>query len=120
MMGIKPDELNAYHFFESTHLDDVEKHAYGRSKMSDLANDLFRAKKGSAMLPINIRIRNAQNNYHDLLFQLYFVYSKIPYETLFLFQVHTLLIQKKEAMIASFFCIDFSLKKITYFLAPGG
>ena len=45
MIGIKPEELDAYHFMEATHPDDLEKHTLGRSKMFNLANDLFRAKK---------------------------------------------------------------------------
>jgi len=88
MIGIKPDDLDAYHFMEATHPDDVYKHTLGRSKMFNLANDLFAAQKGSAFLSINIRIRNFLGEYHDLLFQLYFMYS-VPYRTVFLFQVHT-------------------------------
>jgi hypothetical protein len=88
MIGIKPEELDAYHFMEATHPDDLEKHTLGRSKMFNLANDLFRAKKGSALLSINLRIRNSRGEYHDLLFQLYFMYSE-QYNTVFLFQVHT-------------------------------
>ena len=88
MIGINPEELNAFHFFEATHPDDIEKHTFGRSKMMNLANDLYRAKKGDAYLSINLRIRNSYGKYEDLLFQLYFFYSKI-YSTVFLFQVHT-------------------------------
>ncbi len=88
MMGIKPEDLDAYHFMEATHPDDVYKHTLGRSKMFNLANDLFAARKGSAYLSINLRIRNAQGEYPDLLFQLYFTYSEL-YRTVFLFQVHT-------------------------------
>jgi hypothetical protein len=88
MMGIKPEELDAYHFMEATHPDDIYKHTLGRSKMFNLANDLFAARKGSALLSINIRIRNAQGEFPDLLFQLYFKYS-VMFNTVFLFQVHT-------------------------------
>jgi hypothetical protein len=88
MIGIKPEELDAYHFFEATHPDDIQKHTLGRAKMFKLANDLYTAKKGNALLSTNIRIRNFQGEYPDLLFQLYFMYS-IPYKTVFLFQVHT-------------------------------
>jgi len=89
MIGIGPEELNAYHFFEATHPDDIEKHTLGRSKMFNLANDLFRAEKGKALLSINLRIRNAAGEYPDLLFQLYFYFVTVPYKTVFLFQVHT-------------------------------
>ncbi len=88
MMGIKPEELDAYHFMEATHPDDLQKHTLGRSKMFNLANDLFSAKKGSALLSINLRIRNSKGEYPDLLFQLYFMYSE-QFNTVFLFQVHT-------------------------------
>ena len=88
MIGIKPEELDAYHFMEATHPDDLEKHTLGRSKMFNTANDLFRAKRGTALLSTNIRIRNHLGEYPDLLFQLYFMYSE-PFHTVFLFQVHT-------------------------------
>lgn len=88
MIGIKPEELNAFHFFEATHPDDVAKHTLGRSKMMNLANDLYQAKNGKAFLSINLRIRNSKGEYPDLLFQLYFFYSEI-HKTVFLFQVHT-------------------------------
>jgi len=89
MIGVKPDELNAYHFFEATHPDDVDKHTLGRSKMFNLANDLYKAEKGKAFLSINLRIRNELGEYPDLLFQLYFFYVTVPYRTVFLLQVHT-------------------------------
>ena len=88
MIGIKPEELDAYHFMEATHPGDLEKHTLGRSKMFNTANDLFRAKRGTALLSTNIRIRNHLGEYPDLLFQLYFMYSE-PFNTVFLFQVHT-------------------------------
>jgi hypothetical protein len=88
MIGVTPEELNAYHFMEATHPDDLQKHTLGRSKMFNVANDLFIAKKGKTLLSINIRIRNEQGEYPDLLFQLYFFYSA-QYKTVFLIQVHT-------------------------------
>ena len=33
MIGIVPEELDAYHFFEATHPGDVAKHTLGRSKI---------------------------------------------------------------------------------------
>jgi hypothetical protein len=88
MIGVTPEELNAYHFIEATHPDDLEKHTRGRSKMFNVANDLYIAKKGATLLSINIRIRNARGEYPDLLFQLYFYYNSY-YKTVFLLQVHT-------------------------------
>lgn len=89
MIGVTPEELNAYHFFEATHPDDVEKHTLGRAKMFSLANDLYKNEKGEAFLSIDIRIRNEKGEYPNLLFQLYFMYGTVPYKTVHLFQVHT-------------------------------
>ena len=88
MIGVDPEELNAFHFFEATHPDDVQKHTLGRSKMFNIANDLYKVQNGRAFLSINLRIRNSRGEYPDLLFQLYFFYS-VPFKTVFLFQVHT-------------------------------
>jgi len=88
MIGIPHEELNAYHFFEATHPDDIYKHTLGRSKLMDFANDLYNAKKGKTYLSMNIRIRNSEGKYEDLLFQLLFFYSEI-HKTVFLLQVHT-------------------------------
>lgn len=110
MIGIIPDELNAYHFMEATHPDDLKKHTLGRSKMWNLANDLFAAKKGSALLSINIRIRNTHGEYPDLLFQLYFTYSE-KFNTVFIFQVHTNIdsFKKKKHGYHYYVGTDFSL-----------
>ncbi|MHC1777986.1 MAG: LuxR C-terminal-related transcriptional regulator [Lentimicrobium sp.] len=89
MMGIGPEELNAFHFFEATHPEDIEKHTLGRAKMFSLANDLYKAEKGKAFLSIDIRIRNEKGEYPNLLFQLYFMFGTVPYKTVHLFQVHT-------------------------------
>lgn len=88
MIGIKPEELDAYHFMEATHPDDLEKHTLGRSKMFNVANDLYMAKKGRTLLSTDIRIRNSRGEYPNLLFQLFFLYSE-SFKTVLLFQVHT-------------------------------
>lgn len=89
MIGVTPEDLDAYHFFEATHPDDIHKHSLGRAKMWSLANDLYKAKKGYAFLSIDLRIRNSRGEFPNLLFQLYFFYTEVPVKTTFLFQVHT-------------------------------
>lgn len=88
MIGVPHEELNAYHYYEATHPDDMFKHALGRSKLMDLGNDLYNAKNGTAYLSTNLRIRNSEGKYEDLLFQLYFFYNAI-HNTVFELQVHT-------------------------------
>lgn len=89
MIGVKPEELTAYHFMEATHPEDIYKHSLGRTKMISFANDLFAAEQGTALLSTNIRIRNLFGEFPDLLFQLYFIYKTVPYRSVFLLQVHT-------------------------------
>jgi DNA-binding CsgD family transcriptional regulator len=89
MIGISSGDLDAYHFIEATHLEDLEKHTLGRSKAFNLAYDLYRARKGNAVQSMNIRIRNSQGEYPDLLFQLYFFHSTKPHNTVYTLQVYT-------------------------------
>jgi len=89
MMGIMPGVLTPYHFFESTHPDDLERHSLGRSQLFKLGHELYEAEKGSALLSTNIRMRNPFGNYSNLLLQLYLFYSTIPYKSVFLIKVHT-------------------------------
>ena len=89
MTGIPPDELNPFHFFEVAHPDEVYKYASFRSKIINLANDLYIARKGSAILSINIRIRNSEGKYQEHVFQSYMFYTDIPFKTVFILQVHS-------------------------------
>ena len=58
MLGIDPEELTPYHFFEATHPDDMFRHTLGRAKMFKIAHELFTAEKGDSLLSTNIRLRN--------------------------------------------------------------
>ena len=89
MLGIAPEELTPYHFFEATHPDDMFRHTLGRAQLFKIAHELFRAEKGEALLSTNIRLRNPQGKYSDTLLQLYFYYSTIPYKSVFVIKVHT-------------------------------
>ncbi len=89
MMGIPANDLNPYHFFEATHPEDIPRHGNGRSKMFNMANDLYIAERGRCMLSTNLRISNRNGNYPDHLFQLFLFYSTIPHKSVFLLQVLT-------------------------------
>ena len=88
-IGIDPDEITPYHFFEATHPDDLERHTRGRAKMVKIAYDLYTAGKGSTLMSTNIRLRNPQGLYTNLLYQLYFFYSTVPVKTVYLLKIHT-------------------------------
>ena len=70
MIGIEPEELSPYHFFEATHPDDLLRHSLGRSQLFRVAHELFTRKKGSSLLSTNIRLRNPSGGYSNVLLQI--------------------------------------------------
>lgn len=89
MIGIKPEEVTPYFFFEATHPDDIQRHNLGRSKLFKIAQEIFIAKKGSAVLSATLKIRNPMGEYSCLLIQCYLFYSSVPYNTVYILQLHT-------------------------------
>jgi DNA-binding CsgD family transcriptional regulator len=89
MIGIHPDDLNLYHFMEITHQTDIQRLSTGRSKVIKMAQDIFIAGRGEALLSTNFRIRNAGGSYSNFLMQNYLYYTSIPYKTVFSLKIHT-------------------------------
>jgi len=89
LIGVDPDEVTPWHFFDATHPSDVYRHSLGRAKLFKIAHDLFIAEKGFSVLSTNLRMKNSTGNYSNLLFQLFVFYSTIPYKSVFLLKVHT-------------------------------
>lgn len=89
MIGIEPEDVSPYHFFEATHPEDIHRHNLGRSKLFGLAQGLFIAESGNALLSSNLKIRNPAGGYSNLLFQCYIFYSSVPVKTVYLIQLHT-------------------------------
>jgi DNA-binding CsgD family transcriptional regulator len=89
MLGIEPAELSPYHFFEATHPDDMQRHTLGRAKLFKMAHDLYSEEKGTSLLSVNLKLRNPQGGYSEVLIQLYLYFSEIPYKSVFVIKVHT-------------------------------
>jgi DNA-binding CsgD family transcriptional regulator len=89
MMGVNPSALSGAHFITSVHPDDMDRSILGRSVLLKLGHDLYVAKKGYRILSSNFRIKNSQGIYYHMLMQYYIYYSTIPYESVFVFKVHT-------------------------------
>jgi DNA-binding CsgD family transcriptional regulator len=89
MLGIESGELSPYHFFEATHPDDMQRHTLARAKLFKMAHDLYAEEKGTALLSLNLKLRNPQGGYSEILIQLYLYYSEIPYKSVFAIKVHT-------------------------------
>jgi DNA-binding CsgD family transcriptional regulator len=89
IIGIEPENITPYHFFEATHPDDIQRHSLGRTQLFKMAQDLFIAKKESALVSSNFKILGADEKYKSLLFQSYLFYSENPVKTVYVLQVHT-------------------------------
>jgi DNA-binding CsgD family transcriptional regulator len=89
MIGVIPEDVTPYHFFEATHPDDIQRHNLGRSKLFGLAQGLYIAEKGVALISSNLRIRNPHGEYPNLLFQCYMYYTQVPVKTVYLIQLHS-------------------------------
>jgi len=89
MMGISPQELSFYHFMEAIHPDDMQRLSLGRVKLVKMAQELFIAEKGFAIISTNFKLRNAHGLYSNTLVQNYLFYCEIPDKTVYFLKVHT-------------------------------
>ena len=89
LIGVDPADLNFYHFFETTHPEDIQRLSLGRAKTLKMAHDLFVAEKGYALLSSNFKMLNPSGDYSEILTQLYFFYSAIPHKSVYLIKIHT-------------------------------
>lgn len=89
LIGIESTELNPYHAIEACHPDEVYRNTKGWAKLICMANDFFVAKGGSALLSVNMKLKNPRGIYSEILFQCYLFYSEVPYSTVYLLQIHT-------------------------------
>lgn len=90
MMGVPSSQLTPWHFFELTHPDDTYRLMLGRAKLMKLAHDLFVAEKGSVLMSTNLRMKMPGGGYSQVLVQLYIFFSSIPYKSVFILKMHTL------------------------------
>jgi DNA-binding CsgD family transcriptional regulator len=89
MTGVEPADVTPYYFMEATHPDDIQRLNLGRAKIIKMAQDLFIAKEGFALLSTNFKIRNSTGGYTQFLIQNYLYYTSIPYNTVFFLKIHT-------------------------------
>ncbi|MBW4360693.1 helix-turn-helix domain-containing protein [Flavobacterium taihuense] len=89
IIGVAPESVTPYHFFEATHPDDIERHSLGRTKLFKLAQELFIAREGTTMLSSNLKILGPDGKYKSLLFQCYLFYREEPIKTVYVLQIHT-------------------------------
>jgi len=88
LIGVESTELNPSHGIKACHPDEVYRNTKGWAKLICMANDFLFAKSGSALLSVNMKLRNPKGTYSEILFQCYLFYSD-QNKTIFDLQVHT-------------------------------
>ncbi len=89
IIGIEPKDVSPYFFMAATHPDDIQRLNLGRTKLIKLAQDIFIAGEGTALLSTNFNVRNATGSYTNLFYQNYLFYTEVPYKTVFYLKIHT-------------------------------
>ena len=87
ILGVEPVELDPGFFMNAIHPDDLHRLVLGRTKMYQLAQEIYAAKAGSALMSFTLRFLNPEGEYLNLLGQAYFFYTTLPRDAAFLIQV---------------------------------
>lgn len=87
--GVSCEEMTPAVFFERTHPDDMKRHAVGRSKVFQLVSEIYHGKSEDLILSTQFKTKSNTGEYRDLLYQMYMMYSEVPYPTVYAFQVNT-------------------------------
>lgn len=90
MFGIDPENVSTGFFLTTTHPDDLKRHHLARTKLISTAQELYIQKSGTKIISANFRGRlPGSEAYANYLYQGFWFYSKIPYESVFLILVIT-------------------------------
>jgi DNA-binding CsgD family transcriptional regulator len=90
MFGMEQDKVSPGFFLTTTHQDDLKRHQLARTKLFNVAQDIYIQKNGTCIISANFRGRNPEGEgYTNYLYQCFLFYSKIPYESTFLILVIT-------------------------------
>ncbi len=87
MFGLEQDKVKAGFFLTTTHPEDLKRHHLVRAKMIGLAQEMYIKKRGAKVMSSNFRAAKPGGGFTDYLYQGYFFYSKVPYESVFLILV---------------------------------
>jgi DNA-binding CsgD family transcriptional regulator len=90
MFGIDQNKVTPGFFLTTTHKDDLKRHQLARTKLFNVAQDIYIQKNGTCIISANFRGRNQKDDgFTNYLYQCFLFYSKIPYESTFLILVIT-------------------------------
>lgn len=89
VLGIEPEKVDPGFFMNAIHPDDLQRLVLGREKMFKVAQEIYAAKTGRALMSFTLRVLNPDGGYNNLLGQAYFFHTTVPREAVFLIQVIT-------------------------------
>ena len=94
ILGIEPEKVDPGFFMNTIHPDDLQRLVLGRAKMYNVAQEIYAAKAGNALMSFTLRVKSPKGGYNHILGQAYFFHSTIPREAVFIIQVLTNLDKK--------------------------
>lgn len=89
IIGVEPEKVDPGFFMNAIHPDDLHRLVLGRAKMIKVAQKIYAAKSGNALMSFTLRFLNPDGEPYTLLGQAYFFHTIIPREAVFLIQVIT-------------------------------
>lgn len=89
MLGIKPESIDPSAFFISTHKDDMKRHNLARTKLFNLAQEMYIEKTGHTYISTNLRFKDPNGEYINTLVQGCLIHTHQPYESVFYLQIMT-------------------------------
>jgi hypothetical protein len=89
MIGVNPEDVTPSHITESIHPDEIQRHSLTKSKLFKLADEIYIAQKGKALISTNFKTKNAEGKYNYILLQSYLFYSELPIRSTYLFVIRT-------------------------------
>jgi hypothetical protein len=89
MFGMEQNNVSAGFFLTTTHSDDLRRHHLTRAKLLNRAQEIYVEKNGTGIISSNFRAEKPEGGFSNFLYQGYWFYSKVPYESVFLILVIT-------------------------------
>lgn len=89
ILGVEPGEVDPGFFMKAIHPDDLQRLVLGRAKMNKVAQEIYAAKSGNALMSYTLRVLKPQGGYNNLLGQSYFFHTTLPRDAVFLIRVIT-------------------------------
>lgn len=91
LIGLDPDILEPGNLYRATHPKDIERMSLARLRLFKSGTELLQRKEGSMYYSIPFCVIGANGSPLQTLFQGHLFYSRVPYETVFVMFVHTVI-----------------------------